>query len=885
MERMNVKGLRRLGTGLAIAIGLIASLAGHAARAQDNFFQPIELGSGGPTAAVVTTSAVFTVDADGKQGRLHVRAKIAPSWHIYSTTQKPGGPVTTQIKVEPTTGVTVGSFSADDKPHTAPEAAFDNMLVETHEGHVTWTAPLTFSAGTEPAKLEFKGAVFAQACSNSCLPPQDYKFTAKKGTPADLDVADSAADSISLPGLDSVTSTSSGPPMPSAIGGPPMPGGVGAGLPAGLDNILNAAASAQGEYVPKASKLTLQAELKPGVVQPGQKARILITAKPQDAWHVYYAIARPLPDIGNQATSLVFTETSGLQGGFLNTDKLPVAPKDATSSLPYFEQPVTWWAEIDVPADAKPGDFKLAGTLGFQTCKESCLQPEAVKWETSLTVAAAAPADAPAKPVRFLEAAYYRDHAKAFNAVVERSALPEASVDLANLQVADDQQGSSIMWMLLVAFGAGLILNIMPCVLPVIGLKVMSFVEQSGNDRKRILTLNIWYALGMLVVFWVLATVPVVLRVFFNQSFGWGQQFSFDGFNITLAAIVFVMALSFLGVWEIPIPGFAGGNSAQKLAEKEGASGAFVKGIITTLLATPCSGPGLATAVGFALRENVFVTYAIFTAMGLGMAAPYLAIGAKPSLLKFLPRPGEWMDTFKQIMGFMLLGTVVWLLMALPVARLIPTVAFLFALWAGCWWIGRVPVFAETSQKFRAWGQALAWSALLGWFAYSKLQSVIDYRVERFVDAQLASRLSNTAAVAAEKPKAVDSLPWQHFTIPALEQSLRDGQTVMVDFTADWCATCKVLKEVCLDVPGTKQVVEELGVVTYEADMTKWPPELADLLKKLRQGSVPVIAIFSAERPNEPVVFSGSYTQTQILDALRKAGPSKLRGEPKVTMR
>lgn len=893
---MNDKGLRRLGAGLAVAIGLLASVAGMSARAQDNFFQPIEAGGGVPEGPVVKVTAFFTEpDASGKGSTLHVTAQIEPNWHIYSLTQAPGGPVPTSIKTTPAAGVTVGKFTSLLKPHESKEPAFDDMVVETHEHLARWTAPIEFASGVDPTKLELKGTVFAQACANVCLPPQDYKFTAALGKEAaSTSPAPSTGGSVYPDSAISTTATvSAAPPMPGGSGGPPSPSVVG-GLPAGMAKLLESAPVADGQYVPRVSKLKLSAALIPAVVQPGQKARLAVTMTPEPEWHVYYAIAAPLPASGNQATSLVFNQTSGLEGGFLATNQTPVSEHlGETSSIPYYEKSVTWNAEIDIPADAKPGEYPLTGTLGFQTCRgKNCLAPEAVKWETSLIVAASAPADAPpSKPVRFVEPVAYREHVKAFNDVVMKSSEPvdpaagDAAVDLTKLQVDSVSESASLPWMLLVAFGAGFILNFMPCVLPVIGLKVLSFVEQSGNDRRRILTLNAWYALGMLVVFWVLATLPVVLRASFNQSFGWGQQFSFDGFNITLTTIVFVMALSFLGVWEIPIPGFAGGHSAQKVAEKEGASGAFVKGIITTLLATPCSGPGLATAVGFALRENVFVTYSIFTAMGLGMAAPYLAIGAKPSLLKWLPRPGEWMDTFKQIMGFVLLGTVVWLLMALPVARLIPTIAFLFGLWAACWWIGRVPVYAETSQKIAAWAQATAWSAVLGWFAYAQLQAVIDHRVERFVDSQLADRLKSTNVAAAQKEASGDTLPWRQFTISGLEQSLRDGQTVMVDFTADWCLTCKVLKAANLDVAGTKQVVEELGVTTYEADMTSWPPELAALLEKLNQRSVPVIAIFSAERPNQPIVFGDGYTQNQILEALRKAGPSKGKGDVKITMR
>ena len=172
--------------------------------------------------------------------------------------------------------------------------------------------------------------------------------------------------------------------------------------------------------------------------------------------------------------------------------------------------------------------------------------------------------------------------------------------------------------------------------------------------------LNVWYSLGLLSVFVLLAVLAVTL------GFGWGQLFSFKWFNIALAAIVFVMALSFLGVWEIPIPGFAGSGKAAQLASQEGAAGAFTKGALTTVMATPCGAPLLASAIAWSIAQPAPVTLTVFISAGLGMASPYLLIGAFPGLLRFIPKPGAWMETFKQVMAFVLLGTVVFILTFIP---------------------------------------------------------------------------------------------------------------------------------------------------------------------------------------------------------------------------
>ena len=152
---------------------------------------------------------------------------------------------------------------------------------------------------------------------------------------------------------------------------------------------------------------------------------------------------------------------------------------------------------------------------------------------------------------------------------------------------------------LFLAFLAGLILNVMPCVLPVIGLKIMAFVQQAGQSRMQVFALNFWYSLGLLFVFWILATTAFFLQV------GWGAQFSSVGFNVVLMAVVFVFGLSLLGVWEIPIPGLVGSGKASELTEKEGYFGAFCKGALTTVLATPCTGPFLGPAIGWAIKQPV----------------------------------------------------------------------------------------------------------------------------------------------------------------------------------------------------------------------------------------------------------------------------------------
>jgi thiol:disulfide interchange protein len=900
-------------------IAAVATLsAGLVFGQQPGFLESLD-GGAAESGEVVEVSSVFVAGEAGKPGRIYVTAKIAPEWHIYSITQADGGPVKSRIKIPASHQYRVGPFVPTAKPESHPEPAFDNLITETHEGTITWVAQFEVAAGVDPAGLSIKGDLKAQACANVCRPPTDYPFTAKVGAapkiadeptpppiPAEANSAPGASTGAGGPPLPGGASVVGGPPVPGAppfAGGPPMPGAprvVGGppipGLPAGALDLMPTAKPAAtggsvGTYEPPLSHLKWSGRFEPSVVAPGTTGKLLLTADIAPGWHVY-AIDTP-QGLGNQATLIVIDESNGWAVGLPTADRAPT-PAHGTAAvagsrlLPYFEKQVTWSVDVQVPATALPGNYKIQGTIGFQTCDEGtkCDRPSAVTIEVPVGVAAA-PVAAPV-PVRFVSAASYPKLA----ALVKGGPAPETAVvsstepavavvdyDIGQLRPQAGEQSSSLLVMLGTGLLAGFILNFMPCVLPVIGLKVLSFVEQGGHDPRRVLMLNVWYSLGIISVFWILATIPIVLKLSFGMQFGWGQQFSYDGFNITLVAIVFVMALSFLGVWEIPIPGFAGGGGAQKLANKEGAFGAFVKGVITTVLATPCSGPFLGTAVAFAFRESPPVAYGIFSAMGLGMAAPYLLIGARPELIKLLPKPGEWMDTFKQVMGFVLVATVLWLMMPIHASKVMPTLVLLAGLAAGCWWIGRTPGYAELPEKLKAWTGGAVFAGLIGWFAFGWFGGVSRADFHAAVDNENTHRMrlyKSTDIPVQARVTDPASLEWKSFTMQNFVADVNSGKTVMLEFTAKWCATCKTLKALNLNREQTKQKIERNGVVAYEIDIDEISPEELLFFQKIQpSGSVPVIAIFPADKKYEPIPFGDGYTQTQILEALDRAGPSR----------
>jgi thiol:disulfide interchange protein DsbD len=357
--------------------------------------------------------------------------------------------------------------------------------------------------------------------------------------------------------------------------------------------------------------------------------------------------------------------------------------------------------------------------------------------------------------------------------------------------------------------------------------------------------LNLWYAAGIIAVFLLLGVLAATINL------SWGGQFGSTAFNVIIAAVVFAMALSLLGVWEVPIPGFFGSRSVQTAAHQEGPVGAFLKGVITTVLATPCTAPFMATAVAWAVAQPFTTTLAVFASLGIGMASPYVLVGVYPELLRFLPKPGRWMETFKQVTGFVLLATVVFVLSFIEPAAVVPTVALLLGIGIACWLVSRTPLTAEFNERLRSWGLA-------------GLVVLLFVGVSFGVIYRIASGPLETA--------------WQPFSLERLKQvAVDEGKTVLVDFSAEWCLNCKFFEKTVLHTEPVKQAIARFGAVPMYADYTDYPPEIDRTLKALRSNGVPVIAVFPGNSPYQPIVFRGSYSRQDLLNALQRASGGRVR--------
>ncbi len=604
----------------------------------------------------------FSIVKGLRTGELNVRLKIKDGLHGYSQRELAGQAPTRIVVAESDQFKVAGPFA----PDKFPEPGFDETLQgdkEEFEGSVTWTAPIELSEGVDETQLGIEVRVHGQVCSDEgCIQfsKDDASFVARLGE-------------VKLP--------------PEVMGQQEFRGRFGHGTISG--RLLNPITDGKSPV-----KLELTATMEPG-------------------WHIYsFAKAKSKSkEAISQPTILFFEKATGWTASIPEPSTELISKEVAGELQRYHEGEVTWTVNLNPPEDAVPGKFTLNGKILYQLCDATaCDQPTVADFQIPIEIAENG-ASAPVALTFLAGDTSYEDMNSRGGEFWKRQPTPE---------VVEAIPIASLISYLLMGLVAGLILNAMPCVLPVIGLKVMSFVAQAGENRGKVFMLNLVFSLGLISVFLILAT----LSAFFG--YGWGDLLtkSMTG-SIVITSVVFAFGLSMLGVWEIPIPGLSGHSAVGQKAGEEGLAGAFFLGILTTILATPCTGPMLIPALAVTAGQPVWVTYAIFGAIGLGMALPYLLIGVYPSLISWLPKPGAWMGTFKQITGFILMATVVFLLAGFsekPRSEyLVAVLSLLLVISVGCWWIGKSEEFPELGQRVKAWGWALGGIAVGSLVAFTFL--------------------------------------------------------------------------------------------------------------------------------------------------------------------
>jgi thiol:disulfide interchange protein DsbD len=380
------------------------------------------------------------------------------------------------------------------------------------------------------------------------------------------------------------------------------------------------------------------------------------------------------------------------------------------------------------------------------------------------------------------------------------------------------------------AFLAGLILNFMPCVLPVITLKLRSFIPAADSvpksQRQAFRTHNLFFALGMMLYFLILAGIIAV------TGMAWGQIFQEPAAIITLTAIVFALSLSLFGVYDLPLIDLKGKT---KGVVHHPRLESFTTGILATILATPCSGPFLGGVLAWALIQPPDIIALVLSCIGLGMASPYLAMSLFPGLYRFLPKPGAWTLHLERILGFLLAATCVYLFGLLPTSQYVSVLILLWTIALGAWIWGK---WTDLSQS----------------------------RIRRWSVRGIAVGMVVLAAVFLFRPAGHPD-PWKNFDMVQFD-ALRGQQNLVLDFTADWCPNCKFLEKTVLTPEKSAKFAAEHNAVLMRVDLTRHDPELMALLESLGSKSIPILAIFSKDNSGSPLVLRDMFTSGQLKNAL-----------------
>jgi len=422
------------------------------------------------------------------------------------------------------------------------------------------------------------------------------------------------------------------------------------------------------------------------------------------------------------------------------------------------------------------------------------------------------------------------EHRQAFDVVarLDPAFVPTA----APLAASNEGESLTLVQALLFALLGGLILNLMPCVFPVLAMKAAAFARLAGHERSTLRRDGIAYTAGVLVAFGAMAAAIIAIRATIGEV-NWGFQFQSPIFSLLVAYLFFVVGLNLAGVFEVG-GGFTG--MGQGLTAKSGSTGAFFTGVLAVVVATPCTAPFMAAALGFALSQPAPQTVAVLLAMGLGLALPYLALSMTPALQRLMPRPGAWMDRLRQFLAFPMFASAVWMIWVLTqqtgpdgvVYALGGMILIAFAIW-----LMRLGSAGTVGAWLRR-GLAAA-AVLLAFAAVLKLQDG-----------------PATAASASGGPSTGVSFEgWERFSRARMTEAAAAGKPVFVDFTAAWCITCLVNERVALETPGTRRAFEQTGTVKLKGDWTNRDPEITSVLKELGRAGVPLYLYWApgAERP------------------------------------
>jgi thiol:disulfide interchange protein len=411
---------------------------------------------------------------------------------------------------------------------------------------------------------------------------------------------------------------------------------------------------------------------------------------------------------------------------------------------------------------------------------------------------------------------------------------------------------SGLLQAILFGIIAGFILNFMPCVLPVVSIKVLSFVQHADKNRRQLFSLGALFSLGILTSFALLAT----LAAFFGYN--WGGLFQNRVFLVIMTGFVFAMALSLFGVYSIHIPAFAGkaaGQSENMYAD------AYIKGLFATLLATPCSGPFLGGTLAWTLSKPPQTIFLIFMCIGFGMSLPYLILAINPKILRFLPKSGEWLKTFEEGMAFLLVFTTIYLLNIFDTGSKMAALTFLAFIGVGFWQYGRYGSLIH-GKITRFISSALLVVIIIAGYLFSFHYLYLEHEPEKIVQ--------------------------NDFTIHRVFENRKAGRISMIEFTADWCPNCKLVEKISLHTRAVASAVRDGNIDFMKADITRKNPAAEKLLLMFHNQSIPLLSVIPpGEQFENPVILRDIYSEEDVLNAIdiaMRGGKSKAKMQYQLEM-
>lgn len=606
-----------------------------------------------------------------------------------------------------------------------------------------------------------------------------------------------------------------------------------------------AAAQTPGVYSAADSPVSVELLSDKSALVPGTTVNIAARFKIEKDWHIYYKD----PGETGRATTVELDLPEGYDVGDIKWQK-PHEFTDFDMKSYGYKDGTVLIIPVKVPADANfagSGPVKIVADITWLSCKTTCV-PGSAQIELTL------PVTADAAQVKSL-------HPEVFTSADPpgQAQNPDASVFDRDFNLEKNASGLlGFLKYLAFAFIGGLILNLMPCVLPVVSMKIMSFVKEAGAEKSRVIKHGMVYAMGTVSTCLVLA-MAVIGAQLAGYSVGWGFQFQQPLFLLAMATLVTIMSLGLFGVFMVNVNS---GEKLQELSFRGGYTGSFFSGVVATILSTPCTAPFLGTAIGFAFAQPWWGIMLIFASIGAGLAFPYVLLSLNPAWQKYIPKPGAWMEHFKQGMGFLFLFSSVWLLYVLGqqvgADGLIGALIFIIATSFGAWLIGTFADFnAGQRRKFFVWVLAAMVSLASLWFF--TWDAVVNPTASRI------QTQGTTSTVAG------NGIIWQTFSKAEVDQHLKNGKVVFLDFTAEWCQTCKLNEKTVLSGQTVGDKFKAADVQALKGDWTLNDPVITEVLRKFQRSGVPLYVVMSPHRPGSPIVLPELLTEKMVLDAIDAA--------------